>query len=80
MARIVGPTTGYNYPQYLMPVRHSVFRAWESTYPLYAEMHQLVNTSAPSLFRIAPSSKDWLASMKKKIRTQIFAAPACPTP
>jgi thiamine pyridinylase len=77
MVKCIGPTGGYNYPQYLMPVRPSVFKALESSFPLYGKMYRMVNESSPNLFRISADSRIWLANMKKQIRVHIFAAPDC---
>ena len=74
----IGPTAGGEAPQYLMPVRRSVFEALQKTYPLYGEMYRLVTEGDPGLFRIGPDSRDWLAATKDQIRDRIFAAPSCP--
>ncbi len=77
MLASMGPTPDADYPQYLMPVRRSIFRQLAEDYPLYGKMHQLVEQSSPRLFRIGPASRDWLAARKGAIRDQIFAAPSC---
>ncbi len=81
MLASIGPTPEDDSPQYLMPVRRSVFKELEKRFPLYGEMYELVSGPAtPRLFRIGPNSKDWLAAMKSQIRDEIFAAPACQQP
>src|SRR5262249_33820227 len=68
MVQSIGPTKGYDAPQYLMPVRTSVFRQMEKDFPLYGRMYTLVKASSPRLFRMGPDSRPWLNSMKSKIR------------
>ena len=73
----IGPTPGHEDPQYLMPVRRSVFEELEKTFPLYGKMYRMVTEGHPGLFRIGPDSRDWLAATKSQIRDEIFAAPSC---
>lgn len=77
MVRSIGPTAGYDDPQYLMPVRHSVFHHMEQTAPLYGNMYKLVKMSTPRLFRLGPGSRPWLNEMKNQLRNQVFMAPSC---
>lgn len=77
MLASMGPTSEDDDPQYLMPVRHSVFEELEPTFPLYGEMYRLVTEGRPELFRIGADSRDWLAAMKDRVRDEIFAAPGC---
>ncbi len=77
MLASMGPAPDADYPQYLMPVRHSIFRQLAEDHPLYRRMHQLVEHSSPRLFRIGSSSRDWLKARKGAIRSQIFDAPSC---
>lgn len=68
-----GPTQGANYPQYLMPVRKSVFETLQTGDPLYQQMYALVSKSNPRMFRIGPASRVWLKSTKGPIRQQILS-------
>jgi thiamine pyridinylase len=68
-----GPTQGANYPQYLMPVRKSVFEALQTGDPLYQQMYALVSKSNPRMFRIGPASRMWLKITKGPIRQQVLS-------
>lgn len=70
-----GPTQGYDYPQYLMPVRTSVFAALRQNDPIYQRMYDLVSKSNPHMFRIGPNSKPWLSANKSGIRQKILSVP-----
>jgi thiamine pyridinylase len=67
-----GPNAKYNYPQYLMPVRRSVFKALGEKFPLYEKMYRMVMESNPHLFRIGTDSRGWLKALKGAIKEQIF--------
>ncbi len=71
----IGPTLGYDYPQYLMPVRKSVFTALGKDDPIYQRMYELVSTSHPHMFRIGPNSKQWLSANKRAIKQTILTVP-----
>jgi thiamine pyridinylase len=68
-----GPTQAANYPQYLMPVRNSVFEALQKNDRLYQQMYKLVSNSNPHMFRIGPDSRTWLKSTKSAIRQQLLS-------
>jgi thiamine pyridinylase len=68
-----GPTEEYNYPQYLMPVRKSVFAALRQNDPIYQRMFDLVSKSNPHMFRIGPNSRQWLSANKSAIRQKILS-------
>lgn len=68
-----GPTPAANYPQYLMPVRKSVFEALQINDRLYQQMYKLVSNSNPRMFRIGSNSRTWLKSAKSAIRQQILS-------
>ncbi|MCP5047653.1 MAG: thiamine pyridinylase [bacterium] len=67
-----GPTAKADYPQYLMPVRKSVFDKLGTTFPIYETMHKMVLNSHPYLFRIGPDSKPWLKALKGDIKDRIY--------
>lgn len=46
MLASLGPTPQADFPQYLMPVRHSVFRRLVEVDPLYDRMQRLVEQSS----------------------------------
>lgn len=75
LAASFGPTEGYDYPQYLMPVRKSVFAALRQIDPIYQRMFDLVSKSNPHMFRIGPNSKPWLSANKAGIRQKILSVP-----
>ena len=77
MVQSTGPTQAVDVPQYLMPVRHSVFKAMSASYPLYGEMYRMVTDGYPGLFRIGPDARTWLEKLKSEIKEQIYAG-ACP--
>ena len=66
-----------NSPQYLMPVRDSVFQELGQSFPLYREMRQMVESVQPRLFRLGPSARSWLEGQKSAIRARIQAEPHC---
>ena len=68
-----GPSPAANYPQYLMPVRKSVFEALQKNDPLYQQMYKLVLNSNPRMFRIGSGSRTWLKNAKSAIRQQILS-------
>jgi thiamine pyridinylase len=68
-----GPSPAANYPQYLMPVRKSVFEALQRNDTLYRRMYNLVLNSNPRMFRIGSNSRTWLKSAKSPIRQQILS-------
>lgn len=67
-----GPDSQNSSPQYLMPVRHSVFNALGERFPIYKKMYQMVTKCNPHLFRIGPDSKTWLNELKGDIKDQVF--------
>ena len=80
MLQSIGPSGNVTYPQYLMPVRASVFRDLSRQFPLYRRMHGLVSSATPHLFRLGPTSRKWLTDMKKTIQEEIMQPPVCATP
>jgi len=65
----IGPGDGKTYPQYLMPVRPSVFDSLSQTYPKYEEMKNMVETSNATLFSLDANSRAWFDTMQEKILT-----------
>lgn len=68
-----GPTPTANYPQYLMPVRKSVFESLETNDRLYRQMYGLVKNNHPRMFRIGPASTSWLKTIKGSVRQRILS-------
>lgn len=66
-------------PQYLMPVRQSIFQKLSATDPTYQAMYTMVNGVTPILFNLGPNSKTWLSAMKSNLVNMIKADPACYT-
>ena len=63
-------------PQYLMPVRQSVFEALGAQWPMYRKMDSIVTYSDPKPFRIGPDSREWLNKNKSAIREKIISQAA----
>lgn len=63
---------GHDSPQYLLPVRKSVFVNLQNEYPLYGRIYGLVQQSNPKTFQIGPTSKEWLKQNKDGIKEQIL--------
>jgi len=67
-------TQGANgLPQYLMPVRTSVFQQLGTTYPVYKAMYNLILSLNPKFFRLGPTSRNWLNGNKNGIRQVILS-------
>jgi len=73
LVKSFGPMQSADYPQYLMPVRKSVFEALQTNDRLYQQMYTLVAASNPRMFRIGPGSRAWLKTTKSAIRQQILS-------
>ncbi|MCG8420968.1 MAG: thiamine pyridinylase [Proteobacteria bacterium] len=72
-----GPSPDAPVPQYLMPVRKSVFQRLAAKFPLYGQMYTMATTVQPRLFRLGPGSRPWLEGTKSSIRAEVFEAPIC---
>lgn len=66
-------------PQYLMPVRHSVFKTLSAANATYKAMYDMVNGTSPILFNLGPESRAWSTAMRSNIVNMIKANPACYT-
>lgn len=78
MVASIGPYDAKG-PQYLMPVRHSVFKTLSADDATYKAMYSMVNATTPILFNLGAESKGWLSAMKSNIVNMIKANPACYT-
>lgn len=67
-----GPDTPGASPQYLMPVRESVFTKLSKNWPLYTDMFTIVRISDPQPFRLGSGSRSWINANKKKIKARIL--------
>ena len=63
----IGPGDGSAFPQYLMPVRPSVFDTLSPAFPKYREMKALVENSNATLFALDANSRDWFDAMQDQI-------------
>jgi thiamine pyridinylase len=77
---VMVPSLSPNYPtdspQYLMPVRRSVFsKLWN--YPLYRKMYRLIKHKEPKMFKIGADSRIWLNQNKQAIQDKIFDIQVC---
>jgi hypothetical protein len=68
-------TPHHGSPQYLFPVRRSVFRALEQRFPLYGEMYDLVKSVSPRPDLPGAESRRWFRTMGDEIKRSIFATP-----
>lgn len=66
-----GANSSYTSPQYLMPVRKSVFSNL-SKWPMYRKMYQIIQTSNPQPFRLGYNSRTWLDNNESKIKKRIL--------
>ena len=67
-------------PQYLMPIRWSVFDNLGKGYPLYQEMKSMVSASNPKAFLLDANSRNWLTENKSCIRDSILKGPGPEVP
>jgi thiamine pyridinylase len=68
----VGSTKTYPAPQFLMPVRWSVFSRLMKQDPLYVQMFALAAENNPRLFRLGPDARLWIKNTKAAIKQSIF--------
>lgn len=73
----IGPGDGSAFPQYLMPVRPSVFDDLSPTFPKYQEMKEMVETSNATLFSLDENSRSWFDAMQDKILAGTRADYSC---
>jgi len=73
----IGPGDGSEFPQYLMPVRPSVFDDLSQTFPKYQEMKEMVETSNATLFALDENSRSWFDNMQDKILAGTRADYSC---
>lgn len=61
-------------PQYLMPVRHSVFKHLSKDLPMYAKMYDIILKAEPQAvpFRLGTNARTWLKLNKKIIKQKVF--------
>ena len=71
----MGPWQGDASPQYLFPVRRSVFRALEQRFPLYGDLEELSAGAETRPFLLGAGSRPWLWTIGADIRRQVFATP-----
>jgi thiamine pyridinylase len=71
MVLSIGPDGNRPSPQYLMATRPSVFQTLEQSFPLYGEMYNLITDNDPIMFKLAPNSHEWIASMGNTIRGEV---------
>jgi|GEM_PF-887710 len=65
-------------PQYLMPLRNSIFSTLASTLPQYGKMYSVVTTSNPKTLRLGLAARNWLKSNKDGIRQEILSLGGVP--
>jgi len=65
--------SGEENPQFLMPVRYSVFQSLGNEFSQYENMYRLVQSLNPKAFRLGTTSRPWLEGNKDSIRQQILA-------
>lgn len=57
------------FPQYLMPTKHSTFKALGKNFPVYESMHKMVLDYEPVMFKLPPDGKSWVSQIKDIIRS-----------
>jgi thiamine pyridinylase len=67
----------YESPQYLMPVRESVFTALSADDPLYSKMQTMVEAANPILFNLGDSARSWIDQIKNAIKDKSRANYPC---
>lgn len=80
MVAISKPSMDGESPQYLMPVRESVFKELGKKYPIYNAMHTLLirEKMEPRMFTMGPDSRAWIEANKSAIQKAIFNTKVCP--
>ena len=78
MVNALGPWKDYPSPQYLFPLRRSVYDELTPRYPLYARMYELIGADAgsstePRPFRLGADARHWLDTMGPVVKRQVFA-------
>ena len=68
---------GSDPPQYLMPVRTSLFTALEALDPIYTRMEAMVTAADPILFNLGVDARTFINNMKTPIQTAVRANYAC---
>jgi len=76
MTTSLAANTPNETPQYLIPMRISVFDTLKQRYPFYERIHQLMSTQSLRVFRMGTGSRSWLNTTKSAIKQQVFTA-AC---
>jgi thiamine pyridinylase len=61
-----------NSPQYILPVRKSIFKKMGKSYKLYRKLGKIIKKCDPKAFRVGEDSKQWLAEQKKAIKQRIY--------
>ncbi|SFN91434.1 thiamine pyridinylase [Xenorhabdus japonica] len=64
-------------PQYLMPLRKSIFVTLGREYPIYNKMKMLVENSSPVLFIMNEQSRTWIRETKENLQSAIRKDFAC---
>lgn len=59
-------------PQYLMPIRWSVFEQLGAKFPLYKEMEKMVRNANPRAFLLNANARSWLEANKNCIRYSVL--------
>ncbi len=78
MVAAVGPSRDDPVPQYVFPVRRSVYDELAPRYPLYRRMYELIGAPAgssaePQPFRLGAGMDRWLDTMGPVIKKHVFA-------
>jgi thiamine pyridinylase len=61
-----------NSPQYVLPVRKSIFKKMGKSYKLYRKLGEIMTECDPKAFRLGEDSKQWVAEQKKAIKQKIY--------
>lgn len=68
----IRPANSDKYPQYLLPVRRSVYQKLSNDFPVYKKLYELISKEKNiHTFRIGSTSREWIESAKDKIRNNL---------
>jgi thiamine pyridinylase len=70
-------SSGASVPQYLLPVRPTVYHVLGAKYPLYKDMYTMVQQVNPIFFNLGPDAKNWLSTIKLSMQSMVLANPKC---
>lgn len=76
---VFGPDNS-GIPQYLMPIRNSVFQNLATDFPIYEKMGIMVGQANPVAFLLDENARTWLEANKSCIKDKTLQLSGEPTP